>query len=189
MTLPAPGLSALPGSLVMQPQFLFFIVVGVLWLIKAIGRAKAAFLGEERPTQGAGQPKPAEQPGPVEMSLTDEERAQLVRQDILEKRAKRQAEAAALMGIPRERQAPVPPPLTRRAPVESIVAPAREAPTAGYAAVQPQAPALAARTSSRAPEVQVPSAGAQWLEELRNRDSARRAILLREILGPPVALR
>ncbi|HEY1764330.1 MAG TPA: hypothetical protein VGF85_05355, partial [Opitutaceae bacterium] len=28
-----------------------------------------------------------------------------------------------------------------------------------------------------------------WLEELRTRDSSRRAILLREILGPPVALR
>jgi hypothetical protein len=34
-----------------------------------------------------------------------------------------------------------------------------------------------------------PRAGAWWLDELRARDSVRRAIVAREILGPPVALR
>jgi hypothetical protein len=31
--------------------------------------------------------------------------------------------------------------------------------------------------------------GIQWLDELRSPETARRAILLREILGPPIALR
>jgi hypothetical protein len=189
MTVPAPALSALPGSLLTQPQFLFFIFVGVAWLFKAISRAKAAFLKEEPPQREVDRQKPAEQAGPVEMSLSDEERALLVRQDILQKRAKRQAEAAALMRMGGERQAPAPPALARRAPTESPAAPTKGSPAAAVPGALVQSPAVAPRIGSLAAEAPAPSAGALWLNELRARDSVRRAILVREILGAPVALR
>jgi hypothetical protein len=193
MTVPPTGFSDLPASL-MQPQFAFFIIVGVLWLIKAIGRAKAAFLKEERPQQEANRPGPAPRAGPVEASLTDEERALLVRQDILKKRAERQAEAASLRRMAGERQAPVPPTLSRRTPAAALPPPVKTPLVAAYPAAQarialPQIPAVAPRIGSLAVEAQGPSAAALWLDELRSRDSVRRAILVREILGQPVALR
>jgi hypothetical protein len=46
----------------------------------------------------------------------------------------------------------------------------------------PAAVLAAGTTAARTP-------GSLWLEELRSRDSVRRAILVREILGPPIALR
>jgi hypothetical protein len=186
MTAPVPALPVLLAALVLQPQIVFFLIIGVMWLFKAISRAKAAFLGEQRPQQEADRPKSAEKAGPVEASLSAEERALLVRQDILKKRAQRQAEAAAFMGVPSERQAPAPPPLVRTAPTQAAAKPAA---AAGYTGALPRAPVFATPVGLLAPAVPVPSAGSLWLDELRGRDSARRAILVREILGQPVALR
>jgi hypothetical protein len=189
MTPPSPGFSDLPASL-MQPQLAFFVIVGILWLVKAIGRAKAAFLKEERPKQEAGQPGPAQQAGPVETSLSDEERALLVRRDILKKRAERQAEAASFRRTASERQAPVPPTLARKAPAAPARSPSAAAsPVSQPRSASPQMAAVAPRIGSLAVEAQGPSAAALWLDELRSRDSVRRAILVREILGQPVALR
>jgi hypothetical protein len=179
MTLEPPALSALPASLLAQPQVVFFLFVGAVWLFKAISRAKAAFLKEERGPQEPGPAKPAEEAGPVERSLSDEERAILVRRDILQKRAQRSAEAAALMRIPSERKAAAPPPLARGG-----------APAATPAAQPPaRAPSVAPAAVTLAGYAPAPSPGAQWLDELRTRDSVRRAVLLREILGQPVGLR
>jgi hypothetical protein len=183
MTPAHPALSTLPSSLLAQPQAVFFLLVGAVWLFKAISRAKAAFVKDEPGPQEAGPPGTSERAGPVETSLSDEERALLVRRDILQKRAQRSAEAAALMGVPKERRASVPPPLAR-------------VPAAGKSpAAQPLAGAPSRATPTSMPAVTpagdapAPSPGALWLDELRTRDSARRAILLREILGQPVALR
>jgi hypothetical protein len=189
VTAVAPAFPVLFAATVLPPQFVFFLIIGVMWLFKAIGRAKAAFLSKERPQQEADRPKPAEQAGPVEMSLSDEERALLVRQDILQKRAKRQAEIAALMGRPGERPAPAPPPLARKAPADTAAASAKGGAAAVYAAVPARAPVPTLPLSPLAPVAPAPSAGALWLDELRSRDSVRRAILVREILGQPVALR
>jgi hypothetical protein len=50
-------------------------------------------------------------------------------------------------------------------------------------------PAFAPPAGAAAAGAPAKTAGALWLDELRSRDSARRAILVREILGPPIALR
>ncbi len=187
MTAALPALSALPTSLLAQPQVVFFLLVGALWLFKAISRARAAFLSEGRGPREADGPAPAEQAGPVEMGLSDVERALLVRREILQKRAQRQAEAAALERSQGKRLPPLPPPLARV-----------PATTGGGPAAFPQAPApasapsrgpLAAAPSTGPAAEPAPPPGSVWLEALRDRDSVRRAVVLREILGQPVGLR
>jgi hypothetical protein len=187
MTAAFPALSALPGSLLAQPQVIFFLLVGALWLIKAISRAKAAFLSEDRGPQEADSPAPAERAGPVEMGLSDEERALLVRREILQKRAQRQAGAAAPARAPDVRRAPAPPALAR-GPATAGGAPAAFPGALAPSSPPSRGPSAAAPSGAPAAEP-VPSPGSVWLEELRNRDSVRRAVILREILGQPVGLR
>jgi len=143
------------------PQLLLFVVVFLVWIFKAIQRAVA---GPSAPT------RPGSRPGQAGPELSDDERERRVRDEILRKVTERQ------LG-------------RRAAPGTARVAPAPAAgPSAGRVA---QAPAFAAPASSPpiAAAASEPSRGSRWLDDLRTRDGVRGAVLAREILGPPLALR
>jgi hypothetical protein len=166
-------------QLLSQPQLFVFLFAAVAWVIKAIGKAK-----------GAATKPAAPSPDPARQETFDEARARRVREDILRKVAERQIrrspayapaippplsedEDGNLPGeIPTWRQ----PQIVPSVPVKAAVSP-QAAPT--------QAPAPLPVVAAQA----APSLGALWLEELRTRDSVRKAIVLREVLGPPIALR
>jgi hypothetical protein len=157
--------------LLSRPQLVFLLFAGAVWLVKILNRAKAA----------AAQPAPEEEKAEPEQSLggmggpavqdpEQEQRRRLVREDILRKIAERRTPASV-----RE--------------LHSIVTATygdRKAAKAALPVAQPTAPVIAPIAPAGAP---ARTPGSLWLEELRSRDSARRAILVREILGPPIALR
>ncbi len=181
-----------PGSwLVSHPQLIVVLFVGAMWLIKLINRARTAASGPESVPQEAGGLGTGGQGGPPGQDLDDEERTRRVREDILRKIAERRGGGAAAQPAPArgERQAPGPPALSRaalnigRGPAEGNVG---TKPRSTEAPVEPPVVALAGIVAGGSPG---PTAGSQWLEDLRSRDAVRRAILAREILGPPVALR
>jgi|GEM_PF-3586667 len=170
-----------------QPQLLVVLFAGAVWLFNMIARARnAASRAEPRPQDGR-EPGPGGQGGPSSSDPDGDERARRVRAEILRKIAERRSGLPVLQPARarEERWSPGPPEIpgdalsASRGPVEAPAAPPPA--MAGLPASPPPAPPGAG--------AQGPSAGAAWLEELRGRDTARRAILVREILGPPVALR
>ena len=163
--------------LLSQPQLIIVLFAGAIWLANLLARARRRS-AEADDAPGPGRAAPAVRPTAEDPG--EDERTRRVRAEILRRIA--------------ERRAVAPPAQPARATIERWPAgrpePAAEAaartehppaPSQGARASPPAAPAWAAAAA--------PPAGAAFLEELRGRESARRAILVREILGPPVALR
>jgi hypothetical protein len=169
--------------LLSQPQLIFVLFAGAVWLFKLIARASAAARNAARGPQEAAQPVSGGPGTAGAADAEDEERTRRVREDILRRIAERRAAAGAAQAAGARAEPPRPrPPPAAKAPQPAASAPA-QAPIAAFELpVAPPAGPLAAAVAA-------PPAGALWLEELRSRDAARRAILVREILGPPLALR
>lgn len=163
-------LAASPDPGWLSSQLVFVAIAGATWLFRVIKSSGDA--------SRRAQAKPAE-PAPAatlaELAREEEERTRRVREEIRRKIAERRAGSGVPPRVFEEKWRPIPPAAEPEAPP----APA-EMPAAAAAFQASAIPAVAAPG---------PSAGVLWLEELRTRDSARRAILVREILGPPVALR
>jgi len=161
-----------PGTwLQSQPQVLFFLLVAVVWLINAVKRALAG------PKAQGGRPARAgEDPD-------DRERARRVREEILRKVTERQLDRAPAQAerAPRQTAAPRP----RRPIPPPFVARPQEIESVGI----PMVPVRAADAPLAVAPAAGPSPGAMWLDALRSREGVRRAVLVREILGPPLALR
>ena len=181
------------GRLLSQPQVLVLIFAGVVWVLKLIGKATSAAAPRAGPAGEARPPETEADEDAARRGLEDEERARRVREDILRKIAERRAQAQRVPppAPARVQRIPMPvlePPRATVIPLpeapEEAAYPALRAAPAGRPAPMPPPPAVAPATigSGSAP-------GSVWLDELRAPESARRAILLREILGPPVALR
>jgi len=175
--------------LLSQPQLLFLLFVGAVWLFKAIARARASTSDAARGPQAAQGPEPVGRAGPAGPDPDDEYRSRRVREEILRKIAERRGGASGPLParVRVERLAPEPPAITRAAPgVGRGLAEATAPGLAGAKATAFSGGPPAVPPVGGAPG---PSAGALWLDDLRARDTVRRAILVREILGPPVALR
>jgi hypothetical protein len=178
--------------LLSQPQLLVVIFAGVVWLLKFLGRAKAAA------TQASNAPRPARPQesdaaeAAARRAMEDEERAQRVREDIQRRIAERQARAEGGLRPASVRPERVsPPPLV---PARMFREAEPVIPSAAFPPVETRAPAMVpGRPPAAAAAVGAgplgPPPGVLWLDELRSPETARRAILLREILGPPIALR
>ena len=181
MALPLGAAGNPGGWLLSQPQLLFFLFVAVVWLLKAVKRMAG----------GAAAPKAQEAAaagGPGE-----DERTRRVREEILRKITERQLGARTAVRVENERRALV------------AQAAARAAQDYGRALREKESVAIAQSLQERLADLQgaapaavpaavvaaapAPSAGSIWLGELRTREAARRAIIAREIMGPPVALR
>jgi hypothetical protein len=175
--------------LLSKPQLIFLFFAGAVWLIKLINRARAETRDPEPETRETGR---------LEANGRDPDEAQRtrrVREDILRKIAERRAGTAAPPPRVREaRPGPATPAIAgaassgNRGTSQGAAATGSavvQAPVAGPLAGTPFAPPASPLSGG----VPIPTAGSLWLDELRTRDSARRAILVREILGPPVALR
>jgi hypothetical protein len=184
------------GWLMSQPQLLVVVFAGAVWLVKMFNRAKSAASGASGAKEPV-QPEPAGEDVAAQRALEDEERRQTVREDILRKIAERRARASASpqpATLRVERVPPAPPPVSKAPPYVSRAS-AEGPPAAATAGALPPAPAAIGGFPAFSPSgplagvVTAPSAGALWLDDLRSRDVVRRAILVREILGPPVALR
>ena len=179
-----------------QPQLLVVAFAGAVWLVKMFTRAKAA-ASRASGAKEAVQPEPAGEGAADQRALQDEERRQSVREDILRKIAERRARASAppQPATLRVERAPPAPPAIAKAPPYVSRASAEGSPAEAQAGARPPDPAGIGGFPAFAPSgplggvVTVPSAGALWLDDLRSRDVIRRAVLVREILGPPVALR
>jgi len=156
-----------PGRwLFSQPQLIFVAIAGATLLFRMIKHAGG--VGELPKDEPA---KPGSRASSAEVTGEGEERTRRVREDIRRKIAERRAGAATPASISEGKWDTAPAASVPLLPLRAAAAPA----------LQP----IAALAIGK----QVPSAGALWLEELRTRDSVRRAILVREILGPPIALR
>ncbi len=166
-------LAASPDPGWMSSQLVFVAIAGATWLFRMIKRSS-----DSRRQQEAKPAEPAASATLAELAREEEERTRRVREEIRRKIAERRAGAAAAPRVFEEKWEPEAQAgaVVGQAPAAASLPPPLRAP-----APQPVA-ALQGGVSG-------PSAGALWLEELRTRDSARRAILVREILGPPVALR
>jgi hypothetical protein len=164
--------------LLSRPQLLFLFGAGAIWLVKVINRARGDARAPEPGTQ------PPSLAGSEGRDPDDEERARRVREDILRRIAERRAVVAPpqVAGARKARPMPAVPAAT------AAVAPASRGSAIGAVAVVPAAVMPPPGGPPPAPQA-APTAGSAWLDELRSRDTARRAILVREILGPPVALR
>ena len=164
------------GWLLSRPQLVFVAFAGAVWLFRLI---KGASEVRGRPAAGRAEPVVEAQPE-EEVPDEEEERTRRVREEIRRKIEERRPGAAVPARVYEERwdlQLPA------VAKMPQPPAPKPAAPLRAAATVAPQAPAAPAAGPL------APTMGALWLEELRTRDSARRAIVVREILGPPVALR
>ena len=152
--------------LVSQPQLVFVAIAGAAWLFKMI---KSAADARRQPEDGPA--KPGARASLAEVAGEKEERTRRVREDIRRTIAERRRGAATPASVSEEEWDSPPAAPVLPLPMRAAAAPA----------LQPIAVLAAGK--------QLPSAGGLWLEELRTRESVRRAILVREILGPPVALR
>jgi hypothetical protein len=169
-----------PGSaLLSQPQLLLFVLVALVWIFKAIQRAVAG---------SASPPRPGGQAGRAGPDIEDEDRARRVREEILRKVTERQLGRGAAPAARAERR-----PARSRPVIPELAAyGAGVQPGEGEAArVSRAEPAQPAGAGSIAGSVFTPgpSRGSHWLDTLRTRDGVRGAVLAREILGPPLALR
>jgi len=173
------------GWLLSQPQLLVVLFAGAVWLFNRIARARTSASGPAGAPQGTRPPEPAAG-GPSDSDPGDEDRARLVRAEILRKIAERRAPQPASNREERRSPGPTETPRTvqggGRGLIQAVV-------PEGLAAVQPRAAVPGTPKSSVPAGAAAPTGGALWLEEMRSRDTARRAIVVREILGPPVALR
>ena len=161
-------------------SFLPLIIIAVTWLLGA------------RATRGLKKPGPTAAPP----SLDETERTRRVREEVQRKIAERRREAA-----PSRAPSPAPAPAAAMRPAppadeedeaeaslqrqQSLATQVRVLEEARMAA-EVRTRALASFAAPNAPAVRSPS---DWLQELRDPRSVRRAIVLREILSPPVALR
>ncbi len=177
-------------QLLSQPQLLVVIFAGVVWLLKFLGKAKAAASQASNAPRAAQPPESEAAEAAARRGIEDEERAQRVREDILRRIAERRARAeGGLRPAPVRPERVLPPPLVP-ARMNREAEPVISSPAFPPAETRP--PAV---VPSRPPAVAVgagpfgPPPGNLWLDELRSPETARRAILLREILGPPIALR
>jgi hypothetical protein len=175
-------------QLLNHPQLLVVIVAGIAWALKLVGKASSAAARKAGPSVEGERREAEEAEEAARRSVEDEERARRVREEILRKIAERRAQAtgAPPPAPPRVRRVPPPiePPRVTVIPVEAVASRAPAPPTfvSPLPAARPPPASIAAMAHGPAPV-------SPWLEELRTPDAARRAILLREILGPPVALR
>jgi hypothetical protein len=176
--------------LLSQPQLLVVIFAGVVWVLKMLGKAKAAASRASNAPRPAGQPESDAAEAAARRAMEDRERAQRVREDILRTIAERRARAEeGLRPASVRPERVLPPPL----------APARMSREAEPVFPSAPSPPLETRAPAMIPGRQVaaavgagppgPPPGTLWLDELRSPETVRRAIVLREILGPPVALR
>ena len=196
MTMTLAAAFDLRSVLASQPQLLVVLFAGAVWLFKMIGRARRAASNPALEPKEGMPPAPDGGGGASGQDLDEETRTRRVREDILRKIAERRGTASTAQParFREERRAPVPPAIATTA--SSAVRGAAQGATGAafpdaqpVAAMQSGGPQIAATAVPLAAGVPVPSAGVLWLEELRTRDSVRRAILVREVLGPPVALR
>jgi len=144
----------------MTPEAIFRTAVPLLAVLAAIWSNRRRAAGR------------AAVPPPVHAAddAMEAERTRRVQEDIRRKIAQRAARAAA--------PAPAPPPVVARGAPEPAARPqpaAAPSPIEATSLCRDPAPAAAPKRD--------------WLSDLRDRPGARRAILLREILGPPVGLR
>jgi hypothetical protein len=168
--------AAEPGS-GLPPQLLIFALIALVWVFKAIKRAVAG---------PASPPRPGGQSGRAGPDADDEERARRVREEILRKVTERQLDRKGAPAARAERRtaAPTIPALaaygTGLPPGDGA-----PAPLAGAAPLRPiEAPSIAGSVFAPGP-----ARGSHWLDTLRTQDGVRGAVLAREILGPPLALR
>ena len=164
------------------PQLVFLLFAGAVWLVKILNRSKAP-PASRPPVQPGPEAADSGDPGvPLAQDSEAEERARRVREEILRKIAERHPSASVgeLRGLVKAAYA-------RREPVRGAAGPVPS--TMQPAVIAPPAFAQAAPEAFSGNTLPVKSAGAVWLDELRSHDSARKAILVREILGPPIALR
>ena len=176
--------------LLSQPQLLFVLFAGAVWLFNMIARARRGVLGADRERQESREPGAGGRSGAASEDPGDEGRARRVRAEILRKIAERRATSPLLQPARarEERWSPAPPDIPASTP------PTSRGFTEDAADQVPAAARPRANPSGGPPLVPVgvaagPLSGAVWLDELRSKDTARRAILVREILGPPIALR
>jgi len=190
MTMTLAAAFDLRSVLASQPQLLVVLFAGAVWLFKMIGRARRAASNPALEPKEGMPPAPDGGGGASGQDLDEETRTRRVREDILRKIAERRGTASTAQParFREERRAPVPPAIATTAS-SAVRGAAQGATGAAFPDAQPGGPQIAATAVPLAAGVPVPSAGALWLEELRTRDSVRRAILVREVLGPPVALR
>lgn len=166
-----------------NPQLVFLLFAGAVWLVNILARAKAARHGPAPGPLAAEQPQPGGSGSAAAQESEAEERARRVREEILRKIAERHPAATT-----RDLRNIVKAAYERREPVGGLAAkglPAAQPKMAAETAISAVSPLAAAPLGGP----QARTAGAVWLDELRSHDSARRAILAREILGPPIALR
>ena len=171
------------SGLASYPQFIFLLFAGAVWLVNILARAKASRPG---PAPGHATPGEPDRGGPVEPVAQEseaEERARRVREEILRKIAERHPAATT-----RDLRSIIKSAYERREPVGGYPKPGFPAASATIPA-EPAIPPVAPLAGAPQAGLQARPAGAVWLDELRSHDSARRAILVREILGPPIALR
>lgn len=188
-----------------------------LQIVLAVAAAFAYWLTQRKQAQQEGEeeqdPPPEQFPTRVDGELADQERARRIREEIRRKIAER----AGGMPVPPP-AAPEPPPLYRRepelqpaqprpqpAPVQPQVSPGQpedpwKSVWASQQKLQEQMQALsdARRKAAEFVSPQMAAAapkpvpvvrGMSLRTELADRDRLRRAIILREVLGPPVGLR
>ncbi|HUJ45208.1 MAG TPA: hypothetical protein VLW52_16555 [Opitutaceae bacterium] len=176
-----------------HPQVLFLIVIAVVAMLQKLKQAHAP------DATGRG---PATNQDDAERTRRIQEE---IRRRIQERRGLAPRAPAAPLSAEDEPAFPTPPPMIEEVrpvvvapplPVEDTVA------TAGLAAEyerqqkmlqQLQAFKAAHPASTAAPAISVgtmaPAAAARWATDLRDPAGLRRAIVLREILGPPVGMR
>jgi len=165
------------------PQLVFLLFAGAVWLVKVLNSRTKAAPASRPPVQTGPEVADSGEPGvPFAQDSEAEERSRRVREEILRKIAERHPSASVgeLRGLVKAAYA-------RREPVRGAagaVPPAAQPTAIAQPAFAPVAPAAFSVNT-----LPVKTAGAVWLDELRSHDSARKAILVREILGPPIALR
>jgi hypothetical protein len=171
------------SGLASYPQLIFLLFAGAVWLVNILARAKAARPGPAPGHVTPGEPDRGAPEAPVAQESEAEERARRVREEILRKIAERHPAAT-----PRDLRSIIKEAYERREPVGGFAKTGFPAAPATMPA-GPAFPPVASPAGAPPAGPQARPAGAVWLEELRSHDSARRAILVREILGPPIALR
>lgn len=124
-------------------------------------------------------------PAPVREDPMEAERTRRVQEDIRRKIAQRAARAAPPVIAAAGSEPSAPPPSLAMAPPPPADQPLFAAPPSFAAPVSP----IEASPFRRDPAPAAAPPRRDWLAELRERQGARRAIVLREILGPPVGLR
>lgn len=176
--------------LLSQPQLLVLFAAGVVWVLKLVAKASTSAARKAGPVAETNRREAEDSEAAARRAMEDDERARRVREEILRKIAARRSQAG--------RVPPQTPPQIRPAPACVLEPPRATVIPVSVESAEEKVPALPmaslpafprAAAPAAAPTLQASAPVSPWLEELRTRDSARRAILLREILGPPVALR